>query len=202
MSWISDVITRTTITSVWGNAIRDRVVHTFDSHAERDAHPSLPNGVVCFTADDNLLWRKVGGAWWPLLPVQVTGTPVAADVTIGQTKLVASITLPAGFRTASMAYNCLIDATDAARLYDGNVTLNAYRGTTLVGRGQWVWTVDAVRSVTQLPFTANLNLHLPIANTGDSLHVDLVNNGGQPLAFTVRTVGDGTANTLTAMCFP
>jgi hypothetical protein len=67
MGWIDDVITRTTIRSVWGNAIRDRVVHQFASKAERDASNVHPvEGMCCQLADSGFMYVRRQGAWWVL----------------------------------------------------------------------------------------------------------------------------------------
>lgn len=68
MAWIDDVLPQTTIRSVWGNGVRDRTVHQFASKAERDAVASskLVDGMACYTAAEQILWLRRGGAWWPL----------------------------------------------------------------------------------------------------------------------------------------
>jgi hypothetical protein len=76
--WIADVVPFATIQSLWGNQIRDRVVHDFASKAERDAHP-LPNGSVCITLDSNIVYVKNNaGVWWVLeMPYREPFTPRA-----------------------------------------------------------------------------------------------------------------------------
>jgi hypothetical protein len=65
--WIDDVVTHTTITSVWGNKIRNRVVHQFTTKAERDGAGVVPvEGMVCHVADVNIVYVRTDGAWWVL----------------------------------------------------------------------------------------------------------------------------------------
>jgi hypothetical protein len=51
------------IESAWGNTIRDHVVQTFATVAERDTWTGAPNGAVAMTLDSGTLWKRVGGAW-------------------------------------------------------------------------------------------------------------------------------------------
>lgn len=65
--WLDDVIPHQTIRSVWGNSIRNRVVQTFDTIAERDAHTAgLPDGAVATVTAEKVDFVLVGGAWWVL----------------------------------------------------------------------------------------------------------------------------------------
>lgn len=58
--WIDDVIPGAVIRSAaWGNTVRDRIVQTYATRAERDAHP-LPDGSLCTTAEDRRLWQYRG----------------------------------------------------------------------------------------------------------------------------------------------
>ena len=63
MPWINDVVPYTTILSTWGNNIRNHVVHQFLSKGDRDANGHPVEGMLCQTADDNILWHYVDGGW-------------------------------------------------------------------------------------------------------------------------------------------
>ena len=82
MPWIDDVVTHTTIRSVWGNTMRDHVVHVFASKAERDAQAVPRDGMLCHTSDTHITYVRVGGAWYVLAMPWRPFTPKAwfADV--------------------------------------------------------------------------------------------------------------------------
>lgn len=64
MTWIADVVTRTVIRSVWGNAIRDHVVHTFDTVAEMKAPPVVAKqGMRAYVAATLSLYLYDGTGW-------------------------------------------------------------------------------------------------------------------------------------------
>lgn len=78
MTWIDDVVTHTTIRSVWGNTIRDRVVHQFASKAERDAATVVPvEGMMCQLADSGFVYVRRQNAWWVLAMPAAPYTPAA-----------------------------------------------------------------------------------------------------------------------------
>jgi len=66
VGWIDDVVSHTTIRSVWGNQVRDRVVHVFASKAERDAQAHPQDGMLCHTSDTHITYVRVSGQWWVL----------------------------------------------------------------------------------------------------------------------------------------
>jgi hypothetical protein len=62
MTWIPDVITRTTILSTWGNTVRNHVVHTFANTAERNAAaPTV--GMFAYQTDTGRTMRWDGTGW-------------------------------------------------------------------------------------------------------------------------------------------
>jgi hypothetical protein len=65
MAWIDDVVTRTTIRSVWGNSIRDSVVLHFATKAERNTTAHPVDGMCCYCADTQSVYLYRAGAWWP-----------------------------------------------------------------------------------------------------------------------------------------
>lgn len=104
MAWIDDVVTHTTIRSVWGNGVRDRTVHQFASIAERDAAPasSRQDGSLCATAADKRLWRYrvdlarwiiVDEPWQPYSPQCFVGASGAlpSQIDIAETKMTGDL---------------------------------------------------------------------------------------------------------------
>lgn len=63
MPWLDDVVPQTTIRSVWGNSIRDRVVMTYANKGERDAQPSPKEGMVCHVADIDIVYLRHANTW-------------------------------------------------------------------------------------------------------------------------------------------
>ena len=93
MGWIDDVVTRTTIRSVWGNGIRDAAVLHYATVAERDATAHPVDGMVCSTTADRRVWQYradlakwviVLEPWQGWVPQGFVGTagplPVQADL--------------------------------------------------------------------------------------------------------------------------
>lgn len=67
MGWIGDVIPRTTIRSVWGNAVRNQLVQRFASAAERDgASPRQPGMLGFVDADHGFSYTETDNTWRPL----------------------------------------------------------------------------------------------------------------------------------------
>ena len=98
--WIDDVVPYNTIESGWGNAVRDRVVQTFATQAERDAHlASLPEGALCQQQDTKVLYVKRSGAWRYLQPTIKTGSCFGMVVPAGTPATVGSMAVPPGFST-------------------------------------------------------------------------------------------------------
>jgi len=121
--WIDDVVTHTTIRSVWGNSVRDRVVHQFATTAERDGPTVHPvDGMCCHTAADHRLWRYRGDLarwtivdepWQPWTPQGFIGTngPHVVQSTLGESKMVGDqvtvrwlVKLVAGTSSAGTIY--------------------------------------------------------------------------------------------------
>jgi len=89
--WIADVVTRTTITSVWGNAIRNRVTHQFANRAERDAAGVVPvAGMMCVTLDTGCVWIYTT-RWVPFSTPWKSWSPVIfSNPSTGATQTVAT----------------------------------------------------------------------------------------------------------------
>lgn len=70
MPWIDDVVTHTTIRSVWGNTIRDHTVGIFANVAERNANgPKVIEGALTWSiAEAELAVRRASTplGWWIL----------------------------------------------------------------------------------------------------------------------------------------
>jgi hypothetical protein len=73
--WIPDVLTRTTIRSVWGNTIRDQVVQSFATSADLAAQAHPVEGMLAWATQERTLWlyvtalggwRVVAEPWRPL----------------------------------------------------------------------------------------------------------------------------------------
>jgi hypothetical protein len=66
MAWIGDVVPEETISStMWGNLVRDRVVHVFDSEAERNATAVPRQGMLSWSIAENrlALWMGADPGW-------------------------------------------------------------------------------------------------------------------------------------------
>lgn len=84
-SWTADVAYEDVIDPDWGNAIRDRVVHTFSSTAERDSE--IVSGdrqigmlAVTGTGASAVLWMWDGSAW---VSPRHAGAPTSYASTLG-----------------------------------------------------------------------------------------------------------------------
>jgi hypothetical protein len=78
VAWIPNVNPSELIESQWGNTIRDHVVNTFASSAERDAAiPAPVAGMLVWIASDGLLYEYRNAKWRP--PI---GTVLAVSVAI------------------------------------------------------------------------------------------------------------------------
>ena len=59
MPWIDDVVTHTTIRSVWGNTIRDHVVQVFTNRSERDTNAAkMIEGDLCYVVTEKALYVR------------------------------------------------------------------------------------------------------------------------------------------------
>jgi hypothetical protein len=66
MGWIADVVPEEVISStMWGNVVRDRVVHVFDSDADRAATANPRVGMMSWTLDELRLsvWLSSEAGW-------------------------------------------------------------------------------------------------------------------------------------------
>lgn len=136
MAWIPNVNPNELITSAWGNTIRDHVVNTFATTADRDAAiPSPAEGMVVHITGTGLQVRT-SGVWQPPRGTVVrTGSVAMPDLNAGSAGLrdlasfEASTTLPyatqtyafanlyAGFGTAACNFTA-----DIVALQNGSVT--------------------------------------------------------------------------------
>src|SRR5690606_27390333 len=72
MPEINDVVLGETITTQWGNAIRDRTIQRYVDAADRNAeHPNPTAGDLAYLADTGAVEVYHSGAWQPFLPVGV-----------------------------------------------------------------------------------------------------------------------------------
>lgn len=78
MAWIPNVNPNELVESAWGNTIRDHVVNTFASAAERTAAiPAPVAGMTSYRADAALLEVYRGGLWRPQIGTIVHSAVVA-----------------------------------------------------------------------------------------------------------------------------
>ncbi len=63
MPWLADVAPYDTIQSLWGNTVRDRIVHPFASRAERNAQAAPKQGTMCWCQDVATLYVWHNSAW-------------------------------------------------------------------------------------------------------------------------------------------
>lgn len=138
--WIDDVVAHTTIRSVWGNQVRDRVVQTFGTLAEAQTHlAALPQGSVIHTDDSGLLYHKFAGAWKPVFPAVVEGTPVNTNgyyLTAGVTATIFNAAIPAGYRYVMLSAFAQIDSPGGLD-YNAEARLNIGNGAFLVSVATW-----------------------------------------------------------------
>jgi hypothetical protein len=93
---VPDVVTNTLIASDWGNAIgaasRGRVVHRFNTLAERDASITAPiTGMLCYVLATDLFYGYRTATGWTV----VVGGP--RDIMHAKVYRAAAWTIPAGF---------------------------------------------------------------------------------------------------------
>lgn len=87
MSEMPDVATLTTISSDWGNDIRDRTIQRYSSVANRTSeHASPAEGDLSYLEDSNTVWVYNGTAWVQLVPGPVA-TANIADVAVTTAKV-------------------------------------------------------------------------------------------------------------------
>src|SRR5262245_3369214 len=138
MAWITDVAPQTTIRSVWGNSVRDCIVHQFADLTEANAH-ALPNGTHAAIA--GVPYLRKAGVWTLLRPTVVWSNNVGNGTTTGNiAKDAATFAIPAGYGTPG-AVNIAWSGTFSwpgtpavilyVKLYNGAGTLLASRNLTL-----------------------------------------------------------------------
>jgi hypothetical protein len=95
MPEIANVVSGNTITSSWGNAIRDRTVQRYATAAARTSgHPSPVEGDLSYLQDSNTLWYYNGTAWVPVgLPEVANAVEQDAAVPISGMTTVATVNL-------------------------------------------------------------------------------------------------------------
>lgn len=126
MSWIADVITRTTIQSTWGNAVRDRIVQTFANAAEANAHLSLPDGaLMTLPTVDRHVYRKQSGAWFPATPGPCAGAIATLFPAGGLTTSwwYGRVDVPAGFLSALVTYSAFVAPVDGVSISRAQIGL-------------------------------------------------------------------------------
>ena len=107
--WIADVVTLQTVSSVDHNNRRDRLVQTFDSMAEANAHvATLPDGALCAIAPSEAIYVRRGGAWHLLVPTLVKGSVHGAGFDVAATLGSATLTVPAGYAMCALTYTVLV----------------------------------------------------------------------------------------------
>lgn len=67
MPWIPDVVFDTTITSTWGNTIRDHVVAKFANRTVMFAQAGVADGQLAICLDERSTWERRSGTWYPLI---------------------------------------------------------------------------------------------------------------------------------------
>lgn len=204
--WIDDVVSHQTIRSTWGNSIRDRIVQTFDTLAERDTHlATLPNGAVVFVAETGLLYDKVQNAWRPLQAAFAQGTAQGGPhggglVQIGETIILNSMNLPGGFRFAhiewvfrvTQAFNANWSITAALALFGGTWQAGDYIGA--IG--------SSADFGATTPQTLQLGGVVPINPNGDVCQGSIANHGAGSISSDVTVAPTVNYHRLTAVLFP
>jgi hypothetical protein len=56
--WINDVAPNQAIASSWGNGVRNQIVQSFTSVAERNLHTSIPDGSLVYCADVDIIYMR------------------------------------------------------------------------------------------------------------------------------------------------
>ena len=204
MGYIADVVSLATIQSVWGNQIRDRAFHIFDTMAERDSKTAVvPDGVTCRTADNGYRWVKAGGAWYRADPLALQGARQAWGIPVGVTVTGNSITNIVGFRRALVTYNVLIDTGTSTRHVDLRLTLMLFRrGAIKIGQATWTASVDNTRADAQtLPTMLTMSVAADLSPAGDDITAQVRNDGvpgGTAINTALLLYADET-NNLTAL---
>jgi hypothetical protein len=164
--WLDDVVSHTTIHSVWGNGVRNQLVQIFDTTAERDSRTAvLPNGSECWVLANSAHYVKLGGAWQRTNPLRlaVAGTGGVMDDMFA---VVATIHTPDGFSRAQLSYSVFMDGTEFTDTQTATVAMWTGAGATQVGNSRQD---IASAGVTQF----HMALDVPINPAGDTITVGL-----------------------------
>jgi hypothetical protein len=117
VAWIPNVNSNELILSAWGNTIRDHVVNTFATAADRTAAIPAPTTGMLTWRSDALVFEYWNGATWVLLSpgngqlawkITVADQTGIASTATDITGLSATVNVPAGRRlelTASIAFH-------------------------------------------------------------------------------------------------
>lgn len=143
MPEIPDVVTGETITTEWGNDIRDRVIQRYATAAARTASvPSPTEGDLSYLNDTNAVYVFTGAAWTPIADTLDGGVRAGAaqdstpDSTITTTltnKASVVFTKPAGWATYSIvAWGTATLIGGGASHVSARVSIGASNGTTSV----------------------------------------------------------------------
>lgn len=195
MGWIADVVTRTTIRSVWGNQIRDRTVQAFANAGERDAHATVPDGALNVPLDSGIVERKWQGVWRQVAPLAFRATGLAVVVQPGQTQRSFGTLAGPGYRSALFAYYArigLVSPPSAGVL--PILTVNVY-----VGGSLWFQTNAAISPTgnDDIAYTWLVDLDPTIQQP---IVVDLVNTNGVSVIF--QTFNSQAAHSGAVVLYP
>lgn len=160
--WIDDVVTHTTIRSVWGNQVRDRLVQTFADMGEANTRlAALPTGSVCHLDSTGLLYHKFANSWRPMLPATVDGAVAGGGLylTGQQSGNILTYTIPAGYGRGLWSLMVMMNAIGQPVAADVSVYNGG--GATLIGKGQY-------RVFNAADQTFSLLTGVPVALAGDT----------------------------------
>jgi hypothetical protein len=171
MPWLDDVVTRTTIRSVWGNTVRDRGHHIFDTPSEANAHvANLPDGATCYVTSTGLEYVRRAGVWRLRLPTLIKGVVTGWRLNYSAPMQTGVLTVPAGYATAAVDYLVLMANPSAP---NQRIEIKMFSS---AGGTQRLATVVFVEGNVGDTFTAMATF--PVNAAGDEIRVTLMNMGG------------------------
>ena len=193
MAEIANVVSGNTITSTWGNQIRDRTIQRYASAAARTAgHPSPTEGDLSYRQDSNIVEVYNGTAWMPVAAAGIIGYAqvVANQTGIGAgdnalTGLSVAVTVVAG-RRLQVSGRCTAAAAATShatlKIKEGSTQLAAaaYNNPPVAGAGLFV--------NTYLTPTAGSHTYF-LAGTAVTSNWDMAASATAPAYIAIEDVG-------------
>lgn len=196
MAWLTDVAPYSVIQSSWGNSVRDRIVQTFADWNEANAHiGQLPENSIA--AIGAYYYRKLSGAWRPLLPAHAYGQVFSANL-ISNPSTIASLMTPVGYSVALLWYNGRSDQLTPDTAVRGSLSFSiTMGGSGIYGTQETIEGANVLdtRQIHSLSLVVGVNT----AGVQIQVHVSQYMPGGVGQRRFVST--DGSASFM-ALCLP